>query len=613
MTISAKPNIQSLIGLVKELSDSFDTKPCGIITSLKETFDSCISSKSLESPICNQLSNLLDDFVSQFMDNDTEKWCENDNFMKSVTKKIKATPCDTVKILSSQIDSCDKNEEWCEFLLEIKDRAGRAIDLDSVDVCKEKSFFFYIVERLLVMKSPCEIAVMIKEMNSAMTKKRSILAKEIHLTADEIVRNPSAQEFFENMTGNPDFWSMDMCQLTEPLETFIDKRVVNDKCNILKNIGDFQEDCQRNKFKKSNPLACKVMEMITSNELADLFHDTTGSKLFTINVCDELDAMIAHLRNLGRKPCEFLKSFKPFEKCKNDELYCRLMQNVTSMIRGSDGEGIGGIIESFSGDSITDFNPCEFMDYLKQIWTQIGQSPCLALQKIGDLGTASCAATDMPCKMVKKMVRFITNSDIAEGFEDIMGLKLWDVNICQEYETIKSFVLAVINRPCALFQHFKTQQKVLCPKGPASIICTGISFARDLIRKASQDSNDFDVFSYDFCSEQDYVTGIFKKLNSQVSDGTCVGYTKLSEFVDVCPATKPMLCKIAGGIFDCLGKDLTDFSDDDEEDFLQGICKTVLYMKYAGADMRGTAGDEICGPNGLIPEVKSLKSDKSTF
>ena len=568
--------------------------------------ESCKSSQGLESPICEYgLSHLHEKLVNDYMDGNGDMWCDKSYFMKNVLEGFQKDPCSSINNLHSQLKTCDSENGLCHDLI----GWSEYLDFESgIDLCQEKKFFFYLLERLLVMERPCELHKILSSMSTALTSKRSRLAKSFYKGADSIVSDENFVEVIQEWLDTSDFWSVDMCLETEHLESFLYDDMINDKCNALKNLRSYHQSCNAERFKKKNKIACKIAEAISFHEVPEMFKNVTQFDLFDLNPCEESDQALNHLKAISEKPCSFLESFKDLGECSDNSLYCKMMSGILAMIEGEGDEGLGGILSQWFGISITDINPCEIIEFISDLWVDIGEETCDVFKTIEKAGF--CKSKSAPCKIFKKIVKMTTDSEMATGFEETFGFKLWQMNPCEEWKHVRKFLLALIDRPCSFFSLFESQHSAHCSKkGATSMVCTGLSFAASTISDSSE-IQDF-LSSIDLCAEQDYSVGIFKEVSKRISEDSCVGYKELSSYVDKCPKSQPILCSIFGGFMDCLGKTNYDHgkdakNDDEEQDGMIGaindVCNTIHGLRKGAASIESLLG-EVCSQ--MFPEVST--------
>ena len=584
------------------MDEEFKEKPCMIMKFVGNMIDTCKSSQGLESPICEHLlSPLHENLVNEYMEGDEKKWCESNYFMKNVTEEFQESPCTSINNLMLQLESCDSEDNLCSNLSQTMSDMGD--DVKDMNLCKEKKFLFYVLERILVSESPCEIHKLLINMKSAEMAKRSMMAKPIFDKIDSMVSSDEFVEKIEELLDTADFWSVDMCQETTAVKSLIYDDMIDDKCNALKNLGSFNKSCEKKAFQNKNKIACSISEAISMTGMPEEFKEATNLDMFSLDPCEEGDRVLDHLKVVGKEPCTILESFKDFKSCSDSSLYCKVMSEVLAMIEGDEKEGLGAMLLDAFDISITDINPCKMMTFIDDLWVKIGEKPCDMFQIIEKEG--SCKSKGAPCKMFSKLVEELTDSEIASGFKDIFGLRLWDMNPCEEWEHVKTFLLALIDRPCSFLSLFESQHKAQCPKGTKSVVCTGLDFAASEISKSS-DIQDF-LDNMNLCEEQDYSVGIFKEISSQVSEGICIGYKEVSNYVIDCPKSKPYLCSIFVDFMYCLGNgpdrksNVKKTRDGMAEDVINGICSAVLDIRKGAANIESEI-KEVCD---IFPEVST--------
>ncbi|XP_063681894.1 uncharacterized protein LOC134816831 isoform X2 [Bolinopsis microptera] len=613
-----RPNIQLLTKEMKEIDENFKENPCKIVKFVGDMIDTCKSSQGLESPICEHLlSHLHENLVNDYMEGNENKWCENNYFMKNVTEEFQESPCTSINNLMLQLESCDSEDDLCSDLTETM--SDTVDDVEDMNLCKEKKFLFYVLERILVFENPCDLHKLLISMKTTEMAKRSMMAKPIFDRIDSMVSSEGFVEMIEEWLDTSDFWSVDMCQETTAVKSLIYDDMIDDKCNALKNLGSFNKSCEKEAFQNKNKIACKISEAISMTGMPEKFEEATNLDMFSLDPCEEGERALDHLKGVGKEPCTILESFKDFKSCSDSSLYCKVMSKVLDWFEGDaeedhiEHEGILGATLSDTYDmSITDINPCEMVKFIDELWVKIGEKPCDMFQIIEKEG--SCTSKGAPCKMFSKLVEELTDSEIASEFNDVFGFRLWDMNPCEEWEHAKTFLLALIDRPCSFLSLFESQHKAQCPTGTKSVVCTGLDLAASEISKDSHIQDFLD--SINLCEEQDYSVRIFKEVSSQVSKGNCIGYKEVSSYIDDCPKSDPYLCSKFGDFINCLGngpdrksnvKKTREGDDKDEmDDVINGICSAALDIRKGAANIE-TELKDVC--TDMFPEVCSVISE----
>ena len=568
------------------MDEKFQEEPCNIVKQVGSMIKKCEESQGLESPICKfVLHHLHESLVEDYMSGDEEKWCESGYFMKNVTTEFKSNTCHLMNNLRVQLKSCDLEDDLCSALNETMSDVEDLLGHD-VDICREKKFLFYVIERIIVMKSPCEIQKMISNMNTDLMSKRSDLAKLIFNIVDSIVTDDGFSEMVEELFGTTNFWSVDLCKETSALESFLYDDM-KDVCKTFTTLGSYNESCSKDSFLQKNRLACTLTKAVSSSGVPEFFKELTDYELFNLQPCEEGQRAMDHIKSVAENPCTILESLKDIKDCSDGSLYCKIMNEVLAFLAGDDEDGLEAMLSENMGVSLTDINPCEMAEFIHELWKEIGETPCSMFSMIEEKG--SCKSKSAPCTIFKKVVEWLTNSEIATGFKDTFGFKLWQMNPCEEWAQVKRFLLSLLET-CSFTEAKSTLEKQ-CGEENQTAACVLLKFAFSSI-----DADSSILLQNNWCEERDYASEKFVQI-SKAAASECMGYSKLSNMVRDCKNL--LICEPLNYIIlDCFGRADTDSTAPEEEG--PGVCEILLEIRQGAANIDKNLED-VCQ---LIPEVK---------
>lgn len=518
-----------------DLKESFQDNPCKINVYIRQALTACSKSNGIERAVCSHLlKGLHDDFVEEYLDNDVDNWCGNGYFMKNVTEEFKSNPCTVMKALTIQLESCDSTDPWCDFLTNMAEnlKTDFYFDIGLLDLCQEKKFSAFVIENMMIMENPCELHKIMSEMDTHDMERRTYLGKLIVYLLEDLADDLG----IEDAMGP--FWDIKMCPEVDKVQDFVSSLIEDHGCEAISNFKNVSANCtDSTKFKNSHKMLCSILEKMDLDEIEEGLQDIPGfTGLANFKPCKEGGEIIKDAQNLYKEPCNILTTMDKFKKCSKSSIYCKIMNEILSDIIGED--SLDSNVKDMFGVGLTEINPCEVVDLLYDIYTAIGKgNTCKALLIVKS--PAACKGKEsVPCKMYNKLIDAIDGSDFLAEFKKAVGIEIWDIDFCVEWGYIKKLLIDFMDRPCNLFNLFKTY------KDEGSVVST---LFREVIAPAIEDDEGIQsmLSEVDLCEEYDYITGIAENIMVNVGKGNCVGAAELMSY---CPNGK---CGLLSPIMEC--------------------------------------------------------------